>query len=178
MKRLWAVFFVTLSGLVAVGAEPDTAWKSDAAMHAHFKDSFLGADGNGFSRMIAPQMVINDFMWLTLDTETYKLGTLELIGIAKHDSPVAFVASRHRRPADQARQTRELTTFETEALRKLSAGAELSSETQGNRRSVVGALRADQNCILCHSGYKAGDVLGALSYRLDAAKPPVASTLE
>jgi len=173
-RRLMIALFFIISA-VALATEPNIIWKSDAAMHNDFKQRFLDADGRGFSRMLAPPMVLNDFMWLTLEGRTYKLGTLELIGIAKHDSPVAFVSSRHRFPGPQARQTRPLTRFETTALQKLGAGDELSSETNGKTRTVVGALRADRQCILCHSDYKAGDMLGAFSYRLDVANLPAGS---
>ena len=176
MKRLGAVAVLVAVLCLAWGetvaaALWDLVWKADSEMHGHFTDRFLGAVGFGYSRMVAPPMVVTDFMWLNIDGEGYKLGTLELIGIAKHESPVAFVDILHNFP-ESRRQTRELSAFEQTAIRKLAAGENVVVETAGNRRRVVGALRAGETCLRCHPGYGQGDMLGALSYRLDRARVP------
>jgi hypothetical protein len=141
-------------------------------MHNHFTRAFLGAAGNGYSRMLAPPMRVTDSMWLTPDAGGYKLGSLELIGIAKHDTPVAFTDVFHE-IAESRRETRALTAFEQKAIATLrTGGGSVVVEEKGNRRVVVGALRATAACKYCHPNYQEGDLLGALTYRLDRAKLP------
>jgi len=156
-------------------ASDSVQWKSDAAMHEYFVKRFLESAGNGMERMQTPAMAINDSMWLTDGLSTFKLGTLELIGIAKHDSPVAFADLRHR-PFAGDKETRGLTAFETRALKELQGGAELTTQRDRRGRTVVGAVRAREECLRCHNsngqGYQVGDLLGAFSYRLDNAKLP------
>jgi hypothetical protein len=146
-------------------------WQSDAQMHSYFESCFLRASGFGYERMIAPPMVVDDFMWMKRDSGGYKLGTLELIGIAKHESPVVFVDILHRVP-EASRETRALTAFEAKAVDSLRGGGDIVVDEGPKRRLVVGALRADATCLKCHQGIKEGDLLGALSYRLDRAILP------
>jgi hypothetical protein len=173
MKKVLAILILTVVAM----ASTDSAvrWKSDAAMHEYFIKRFLESAGNGMERMLTPTMTITDSMWLTEGTRTFKLGTLELVGIANHESPVAFVELRHR-PFSSDKETRTLTAFETRALKELQAGTEITSEADRRGRTVVGALRARQECLGCHNSngqkYQAGDLLGALVYRLDSAKLP------
>jgi len=145
-------------------------------MHSYFVSCFLGSKGNGYSRMIAPPMLVTDSMWLQLDSATYKLGTLELVGIANHESPVVFVDLLHR-VSSIRRETRSLTPAEERALDTLRAGKDVVVETSRNRRNVLGALRAQTLCLGCHKGAKVGDLLGAFSYRLDSAKLPASLIL-
>jgi hypothetical protein len=151
--------------------EPHLVWKSDAEIHSYFTHSFLNAAGFGFSRTLAPPMVVTDFMWLDLGARTYKLGTLELIGIAKHEAPTVFVGLRHR-AYPISRETRALSAFEQRAITDLRTEGDIVVDDSPKRRIVVGALRAQAACLTCHKDYRVGDLLGALSYRLDRARLP------
>jgi hypothetical protein len=95
-------------------------------------------------------------------TMRYALNSVELIGIARHATPVAFVVNRHG--ASTTTRERALADFERTALRD---GQEVVAGTSRNERFVVGAVRAtEEGCLRCHAGTKSGDLLGALSYRL------------
>jgi hypothetical protein len=174
MKRVIALSVIAVVCLTPARTsanEPHLVWTSDAGMHNYFRHSFLNASGSGFSRMIAPPMVVTDFMWLDLGDRTYKLGTLELVGIAKHETPVVFVDLLHR-ISPLLRQTRALTALEHEAIAALRDGDDVIVDETAKRRLIVGALRAEAACLQCHTDYRVGDLLGALSYRLDRAKLP------
>ena len=151
-------------------------WPSDAAMHGFFVEKFRHAVGLGAARMSDGRLRVAPQMWLDISapsdegasdsiTLRYALNSVELIGIARHATPVAFVVGRH----GESTSTRErgLTDFERTALRTLRDGQEVVTRTRRNERLVVGAVRAtEEGCIRCHAGAKPGDLLGALSYRL------------
>jgi hypothetical protein len=151
-------------------------WASDVAMHQHFLERFRSAVGLGRSRMVSPSLRVHDDMLLSLtvpsedasppETIRYQLESLELIGIARHAAPVAFVIGSH---TDRSRveRTRPLRRFELRALASLrSANDDVVAETTNIGRDSVGAIRATSECTSCHSTSKEGDLLGAFSYRL------------
>ena len=156
------------------------AWASPAEMHSYFHDRFLRADGNGGARAASDLMALDGAMSVAPSDATEQrstLETVELIGVAKHSAPVAFAKSAalasdgHHRDSSRRPQTRALTPFETRSLASLREGHEVVTETRGSNRLVVGAIRARTNCLGCHAGYKEGDVLGALTYRLTIVQP-------
>lgn len=151
-------------------------WPSDLAMHEQFLERFRSAVGLGRARMVSPSLHVHDDMLLSLtvpsedasppETIRYQLESLELIGIARHAAPVAFVIGSH---TDRSRveRTRPLGRFEQRALVSLrSADDDVVGRTTNTGRDVVGAIRATSECISCHSTAKEGDLLGAFSYRL------------
>jgi len=146
-------------------------WNADQQMNNFFVTRFLGSDGLSASRISAAPMAYNDSMLLVLDggkanpASVYKIDSLELIGIAMHPHPVAYVVRQHQAPPSQP--TRELTDFEKQALVNFSRGREVSADYDSmGGRIIVGAVRAQASCVSCHPGAKVGDVLGAFSYRL------------
>ncbi len=157
-------------------------WPTDFAMHTYFADRFLESRGNGVNRMYDEPMQLQDSMRLRITSavpsrnlqfspvDAYKLDRVELIGVAMHDKPVAFRSVNHR-SLTTLLQGRPLTVFEERALVELTAGETASIHTETAERFVVGALRAQQDCLECHKAYKPGDLLGALSYRLTPAAP-------
>jgi len=100
------------------------------------------------------------------ETARYELKRLELIGIARHAAPVAFVIGSHvdRSSVDR---TRALTAFEQHALESLRLGHDTVADTTGAGRVVVGAIRATGECVSCHASATSGDLLGAFSYDLE-----------
>jgi hypothetical protein len=145
-------------------------WSSDYDLHAYYVDRFLASEGNGISRVLQWPMSIRESMRLrTTSRDTYRLESFDLIGIGKHPNPVAFLGRDHQTVAT-LRQTRPLTAFEKKAVAELSAGEDVAIWTGKSERVVVGALRAQKDCLTCH-GAKMGDLLGALSYRLTPAQP-------
>ena len=151
-------------------------WPSDLDMHRQFLERFKSAVGLGRSRMVSPSLQIHDDMLLSLtvpsedasppETLRYRLKSLELIGVARHATPVAFVIGSHtdRSAVDE---TRPLSRFEQRALASLGPANEVVGQTTRSGRDVVGAIRATAECTSCHSTSKAGDLLGAFSYRLE-----------
>jgi hypothetical protein len=163
----------------------EALWVSEAMMHGQFIERFRTAVGLGRARMGSASLRIGPRMQLRISMPqdegssrrvelTHSLNTLELIGIARHSPPVAFVIESHQNPSVE--KTRPLTSFEERALRVLRDGQEVAAATEGNTRLVVGAIRAEEGvCISCHAGVKPGELLGAFSYRLTreqtSAKP-------
>ena len=132
----------------------------------------------GRSRMVSPSLQVYDNMLLTLTvpgdedasppvTLRYELKNLELIGVARHPTPVAFVRLSHTQRSNEER-TRPLSGFERRALAHLrSANAnDVVAETTRAGRNMVGAIRATGECLSCHPTSTAGEILGAFSYRL------------
>lgn len=157
-----------------------TRWSSDAAMHRQFVERFHSAVGLGRTRMVSPSLRVHDDMLLTLTapddggapatTLRYRLERLELVGIARHAPPVAFVIDSH---TDRSRveRTRPLSGFEQRALVSLSSAGDVVAETTSTGKNVLGAIRATAECTSCHATSKAGDILGAFSYRLARVDP-------
>jgi len=145
-------------------------WSSDYDLHTYFVDRFLESPGNGISRVYQDPMSLRDSMRLRITSrDTYKIESFDLIGVGKHLDPVAFLGRRHQTVVLN-RETRPLTAFEQRAVAELKAGEDVAVENNETGHFVVGALRAQEDCLKCHGG-KTGDVLGALSYRLISAQP-------
>lgn len=158
-------------------------WTSDKKMHEFFTGQFIQSVNFGVGRMIEPTMAINHLMCLIPEDETpvntapsakstttppaqaYGLDELELIGVARHSTPVAFIIRDHRNHAATL-ATRELTDFEKQSLDEFRGGKDVVVQSSRRGRIAVGALRAQQSCIECHESFKVGDVLGALEYHL------------
>lgn len=61
-------------------------------------------------------------------------------------------------------EIRALDTFEIAGVHELKDGKETFVRHKGNVIRMLGALRAGEQCIKCHTGTKQGDLLGAFSY--------------
>jgi hypothetical protein len=67
--------------------------------------------------------------------------------------------------ADHAKlPTRPLDVFETAGVAELSQGKDLFIRNRDDVIRMLGALRAGDQCVKCHTDSKKGDLLGALSY--------------
>jgi hypothetical protein len=97
---------------------------------------------------------------------SWRIDALDLISMLKHKEPVAYV-SKHLPRMDELRDapTRPLDDFERERLPKLQAGEELSAGQGPRRIRMLGAIRAQDLCLNCHTANK-DDLLGAFSYDL------------
>lgn len=92
--------------------------------------------------------------------------SMELIGLLKHAAPVVYVTPNLPKMDELYKvRTEPLNTFEQRAIEQLKSHASLDVIVQQapNEVRVVGALRAADNCLGCHS-VKNGDLLGALTY--------------
>lgn len=63
-----------------------------------------------------------------------------------------------------ALETRPLDLFETAGVIELRAGQETFVRTKDNVVRMLGALRASEQCLKCHTESRKGDLLGAFSY--------------
>lgn len=61
-------------------------------------------------------------------------------------------------------EPRALDTFEHAGVLELRDGKDTFVRHKGNVIRMLGALRAGEQCIACHTGTKKGDLLGAFSY--------------
>jgi hypothetical protein len=101
-----------------------------------------------------------------IPSEPWTLQTLDLIGIALHAEPVAYISEYLPRMDElRAAPTRSLDDFEAAGLTALERGEELFVRDRGEERRMLGAIRAARQCVACHGGER-GDLLGAFSYRL------------
>lgn len=167
-------------------------------MHMEAVSWFVGRPGFGMSR-VKP---VNEVYFGTLPLldrkvnfmeETFAVKEMQLIGIAKHDPPVAFLledstASSPHRPAGKDRgvpmsnmqdyKTRSLTEDEKRAIETLKADATQEVVVTGRVLSLgpapivaVGPIRAGRSCLDCHDA-KEGELLGAFSYTLEPVPNP------
>ncbi len=168
---LAAVAFAGWSAAV----EPRTPSRELLRMHDDFVLAFV--DSAGFGRMrITPMMrTMQDYR--TRGERSLWVENVELVGIAKHDPPVVFASPfmgfQHvegDQPASpRGDRGRPPTADERAALRALARGERLVVEAQGDGLRAIGAIRAADECLGCHRKARAGDMLGALIYRLRPA---------
>jgi hypothetical protein len=101
--------------------------------------------------------------------ERWAVRKVELIGLLMHDAPVVYQNPDGKLPTMAAvkdTKTRELTEFESNGLKDLSAGKEVVGvDAATNQVRMVGAIRMAGACLKCHEG-KRGDLLGAFTYEL------------
>ncbi len=102
----------------------------------------------------------------TVGDPPYRLARLELVSLLKHDRPVVYV-SDNLPNMEELRDvpTRDLAAFEAKALAQLRRDENLVTEDSGNRLHMLGAIRASETCMKCHS-VRRGELLGAFSYEL------------
>lgn len=102
----------------------------------------------------------------------WKLQRLELVSLLRFQQPQVYVLEhlpRMDQLASDSIQTRALTAFEQDALRRIEENEELivikSEKAQPeDRLQMVGAIPALQRCLSCHQG-ETGQLLGAFSYQ-------------
>lgn len=98
--------------------------------------------------------------------ETFRITRLELISLLRHESPCVYVTPLVvELDAVDSRKTREPTFFEQSAIQKMQNGEDLILEDQAGRIVMVGAIRAGNTCLKCHTAAH-GALLGAFSYDL------------
>jgi hypothetical protein len=103
---------------------------------------------------------------------SWRLRTLDLVGIVVHAQPVAYVSDYLPRMEELAKAPkRPLDAFESRALDALRSGKLLVAEEFPGRMKALGALRATKQCIDCHDCQQ-GRLLGAFSYTFDAKAAP------
>ncbi len=116
----------------------------------------IGFGSHGFSR--------------TPEASGWQIRTVELVGLLKNEQPVVYVSKNLPRMDELVKApTRPLDALEAHGLAKLVAGDDYYATNTPDGLRMVGAIRSVEQCQKCHGGNQ-GDLLGAFSYRLAAAK--------
>ncbi|MGC1272159.1 MAG: hypothetical protein WBC44_00525 [Planctomycetaceae bacterium] len=105
--------------------------------------------------------------------DEWQLARLELVSLLKHDPPAVYLSEhlpRMQELASNDAPTRTLNSFETAALSRLLDGETIVAEQGRNRITMLGGLRAAQQCLQCHSVGE-GHLLGAFSYEFLRKEP-------
>ncbi|MGC3971276.1 MAG: hypothetical protein QM775_29220 [Pirellulales bacterium] len=101
----------------------------------------------------------------------WKMTRLELVSLLKHSEPRVYLSQYLPRMQElSSAKTRSLDTFEASALERLRNGEELETAATPNRIAMLGAVRASNTCLKCHS-LPRGTLLGAFSYELRRDPP-------
>jgi hypothetical protein len=103
-------------------------------------------------------------------TGGWKVASLELVGLLKHEKPAVYLSAKLPR-MDELRDapTRPLDPFEAIALAALQSGQDLHIGENADAGRFLGAIRSTKQCIECHGGDR-GALLGAFTYRLQPSR--------
>ncbi|KAF1712926.1 hypothetical protein [Pseudoxanthomonas sacheonensis] len=143
-------------------------------MHADYVEAFVVSEGFGESRL-TPMMRLR-WSYDPVGDSKLRIGDVQLIGIARHDPPVVyssvFKGFEHGENGPELvdKSARETNAGEAQALLALASGEEIVFTPESGGLRVIGPIRARSQCLDCHRGKQAGELLGALSYRLEPAQ--------
>jgi hypothetical protein len=162
----------TGQSVVAPGGEvrtPDTDPLYD--LHWNSLTDFVHPEGFGYvrDRGHVAGFQVHQFSRTPKPGESWRLQTLELVGLALHDAPVVYV-SPHLPRMDELREapTRPPDAFEAAGLESLRSGEDLVVGGTADGLRMLGSLRSTEQCLACHGGER-GDLVGAFSYTLRRA---------
>lgn len=100
--------------------------------------------------------------------DEWKINRVELVSLLLSEEPLVYVADNGELPTMENvadRETRELSEFEARGLKSLADGRDTFISASINRIEMMGAIRAADNCLQCHTGER-GKILGAFSYEI------------
>lgn len=189
------------TGVVAIADEsrvlavPKKESKTARLEELHHAKEWDFAKREGFGAARIPRVDVRTGQSVTIDDKKYSLTTFELVGLLKHDEPVAYkspftgpvkevpVASGELRVSsfrsplvfDKERldqyPSRPLSEAESDLLKSLKPGVNVVHRVSNDKVVALGALRAvDSSCIKCHDVTK-NELLGAFLYTFIADKP-------
>ena len=153
-------------------ARPAPVWESCEELHDDFTNRFESSRGFGLNRMWMPPMLDRAGV-VDMGQRRYSLETVELVGLLQRPTPVVYVPDLHTSARDsKTAESRPLSGFEKDSLEAFRAGKGIASvpERSGGMR-CMGAVRAKDTCLRCHTDKKAGDLLGAFTYGLRPLPP-------
>lgn len=140
--------------------------------------SFLDSERFGFvkTRQVAAgfephAMTGNSAFDLRRQLVDWQISRLDLVSLLKFPEPRVYLSEQLPR-MDELRnaETRPADEFELHALAQLRDGEDNVIDQQLNTIRMVGAVRAANQCLDCHS-VRRGELLGAFSYLLDRKQP-------
>jgi hypothetical protein len=100
--------------------------------------------------------------------QAWQIKSLDLVGLVKHDHPVAYVTTRIQMNKLKETPTRDLDFFEATGVEQLKKGENLYARSQDGVIRMLGAIRAQTSCLSCHL-VEEGTLLGAFSYTVRPA---------
>ena len=172
-------------GPLSYGQTP--RWKSFVEMHEFYTQMFERTPGFGASRLIPPEelkryeMISDEHLArlenrpaLKINGQLFSVKRQSLIGLDRED-PIVFQSDTSE-VLENSRiryyETRETSTFETEAVKKLRSGRWVAYEETRDRSGyrVIGALKAKESCASCHQ-VPVDTLLGAFVFELEVIKP-------
>ena len=109
------------------------------------------------------------------NTQRLRLRSLQLVSLHRFEQPMVYATDKLPRmdvlSSDEV-PVRRLDRFEASNLHRV-CGPDLDvfTESEGTEVRMIGALRAINQCLECHSARR-GEVLGVFSYRLEATDGP------
>lgn len=113
-----------------------------------------------------------------LDVE-WKINRLQLVGMLLHDEPRVYESENLPNMEELSgvdAKFRNLNDFEAASLKKLMEGEDIVTHATPNRLVMLGALRADNSCRVCHI-VEEKELMGAFSYEF-LRDPPVEIKVE
>jgi|GEM_PF-5179048 len=116
-----------------------------------------------YPRAVPPPRLPQDKVW--------RVTQLRLVSLLEHPEPVVYASEEFpdMKKLDGTK-TVPLDAFETGALKKLYAGAQVEIEPRVNQIRMLGAVRCAKSCMQCHDA-KRGELLGAFTYTLTRELP-------
>jgi hypothetical protein len=157
--------------------EPVPFAKDMERLHAAARQDFLAppepaaAQPDGVEGL--PPVLIWDPKKFDANKKVWEVKNIDLIGLLKQPTPVAYVSERTTRQTGEDEPplpvSRHIDEFELAALTALQKGEELFGRSRDGVVRLVGAVRAEESCLSCHRDKEEGDLLGAFSYVLREA---------
>lgn len=139
------------------------------------REHVAGFGPHGFQYLPRLELVGGELPQLAEPTEHWAVRRLELVSLLKHDTPRAYSSDKLPQMEELLGvPTRPLNDFENDALPRLIESEEVVARATTNRIEMVGAIRAEKQCLECHEVHR-GQLLGAFTYTLvrDPWIPPV-----
>jgi hypothetical protein len=119
-------------------------------------------------------MKLKDGTIKAVKEQIWRMEKQELMSVNAAGGPVVYLINPETRHAlmkankefrGETAKKRELTEFETAALKKLRDGDDVVLQSSEKEMHVLGAVRAREECLTCHK-VEAGTLLGAFTYKL------------
>ena len=143
-------------------------------IHGDYVEAFVISEGFGKSRL-TPMMRL---LWnpYPIGDGGLRVREVQLLGIAKHDPPVVYASvfqgfeHGENGPELAGLRTREINADESRVLFALAQGEKVVSSPESGGLRMFGPIRARSECLDCHRTKQAGDLLGAVSYRIEPTR--------
>lgn len=149
------------SSIYLVHKNPEKLVKGPWSVHDSNVNLFVSQSGFGFFRMLVYENSRGQLVGAP------GIDRVELVSLLTTDEPMVYVLDELPIPPKaRLAQRRPLDKFEQLGLDAVRRGNDLVASNEAPNR-MFGAIRAEENCLECHSGAKKNDLLGAFSYYLE-----------